>query len=101
MHFLLDSARGIYLPQGFALCYNPDEWGLDPEDIAILKEGPDSEYYWEAWNSVLSSAKFVDAIGRVYFLYLGESGDLFAGTREELEAIEEDEFFDSTYGDES
>ena len=101
MHCLLDSARGIYLPHDFAVMVDGIDWGLDPDDIATLKEGPDSEYYCEAWNSVLSSAKFVDAIGRVYFLYLGESGDLFAGTREELEAIEEDEFFDSTYGDES
>jgi len=96
MHCLLDSARGIYLPQNFVECFDGSDWGLDPEDVAILKKGPDSEYYWEAWDSVLSSAKFIDAIGRVYFLYLGESGDLFAATIEELGDLE-DEFFDESY----
>jgi len=100
MHLLLDSAMGVYLPQGFVTAYNPDEWGVSPEDVAILKDGPESEYYWEAWEAVLSEAKFTDAIGRTYVLYLGESGDLFAGTAEELGDLE-DEFYNEAYGDES
>jgi len=87
MHCLLDSARGIYLPKMFArlYCVHCGYWEIDPENKAILLEGPENELYWEAWEAVLSNAKFTDAIGRTYFLYLGESGDLFAATEEELE----------------
>jgi hypothetical protein len=100
MYCLLDSARGIYIPQSFAICYDCKDWGITPEDEAILKEGPDSEHYWEAWDIVLAEAKFTDAYERTYVLYLGESGDLFAATEEELVDLG-DEFFDSTYGEES
>ena len=72
---LLDGSVGIYLPREFAeqsIGWN----GIDPEDLAILLEGPDHPDYWEAWDAVLSSASYTDDAGHTWTLY--QDGDLFA-----------------------
>lgn len=60
---LLDGNRGIYIPQAFARDFSfagpngQEGWeGVDPEDLEILRKGPDHDLYWEAWDSVLSGA---------------------------------------------
>lgn len=50
--------------------------GIDPEDLAILRQGPDHADYWEAWDDVLSSASYTDDDGHTWTLY--QDGDLFA-----------------------
>ena len=52
---LLNGARGIYIPRDFVDAYNPKEWHLSAENIADLSD-PDNEYYWDAWNTVLTNA---------------------------------------------
>ena len=55
-HFL-DDARGIYLPRDFARIVDQRWWfGITPENLAILEEGPDHEHYWEAWDEVCKDA---------------------------------------------
>lgn len=72
---LLDGSVGIYLPREFAKRFG--NWqGIDPEDLAILHEGPDHPDYWEAWDAVLSSASYTDDQGKTWTLY--QDGDLFA-----------------------
>ncbi len=71
---LLDDSRGIYIPKVFAESYSWDN--VNPEDIDILLCGPDHEYYWDAWDSVLQSARYVDKNGKPWRLY--QEGDLFA-----------------------
>jgi len=76
---MLDSARGIYIPQNFAECYNMEEWGISKEDEKILLDGPDNEEYWETWSEVLFEAQYTDKDADVtWCLHQGESGDLFA-----------------------
>lgn len=71
---ILDSARGIYIPQNFAECIQAEDWtGIKSEDLDVLLAGPDAEGYWDAWHSVLDYAETKD--GGV--LHSGESGDLF------------------------
>ena len=71
---VLDSARGVYIPQNFAECIREEDWtGIKPEDLDVLRAGPDAEDYWEAWQSVLDYAETKD--GAV--LHNGENGDLF------------------------
>lgn len=71
-NLFLDSNRGIYIPQHFAELIDPQDWiGLDSEDLEILKSGPDSESYWDAWQSVLDLAETKD--GQV----LHQDGDLW------------------------
>jgi hypothetical protein len=88
---LLNDSRGVYIPQNFVEIYNPTHWGFaeDDEDIATLREGPDAEWYWEAWESVLARAESTDGSGNVWLLH--QDGDLFAY----CEALmTEDEFVD-------
>lgn len=73
---LVDSSVGIYIPQNFAKRY-ADHWeGIKPEDLEILKAGPDHEDYDEAWSSVLETANYTDTDGTV--LWLLQDEDLFA-----------------------
>ena len=74
IEILLSDSRGVYIPRDFAL-YCEDMDGVSAEDMEILKAGPDAEWYWEAWDSVLSNAKR-EINGKVWRLY--QDGDLFA-----------------------
>ena len=62
LELVVSSNNGQYIPQHAAnMITSESHWtGYDLEDIAILKEGPDHEHYWEAWHSVLNSAKWVN-----------------------------------------
>ena len=53
-------SRGVYIPQYFAESHNPDQWdfsGCYPDSLSILKQGPDNESYWDAWQDILDYAK--------------------------------------------
>lgn len=76
IEILADSSRGRYIPHHFAEACDMEAWGVKPEDAAILLAGPDHEWYWEAWDSVLSSASYTDDDGHTWTLY--QDGDLFA-----------------------
>jgi hypothetical protein len=50
--------RGVYIPQHFAESYEKTKWNpIDPELIADLLAGPESENYWTAWDLVLDNAE--------------------------------------------
>ena len=66
---LLDGARGVYLPQNFAEGYHVRFYGVSEEQKEILLAGPESEYYWETWDEVLSNSRFTFDDGRQGFLY--------------------------------
>ena len=47
----LSDARGIYIPRDFASSFADrakSVSGVTDEDWAILEEGPDHDWYWEA-----------------------------------------------------
>lgn len=73
-----DSARGQYIPQHIAESL---DWtkasGFDSYDLAILKVGPEHEFYWESWESILDNSEFTDSNGDSWKLAQGESGDVF------------------------
>lgn len=79
---LLTDARGINLPHDFVRCFNPDTWGIKPEDAAILAEGPEGTFYWDTWHDVLQSARYRDKDGNLWFLH--QDGDLFAFCYEKM-----------------
>lgn len=82
---ILDGSRGIYIPQGFAERFGHwlGEWkNVNQDDIDTLLEGPDHEWYWEAWQNVVDNAEYMGADGVKYSLY--QDGDVWLvpeGTR--------------------
>lgn len=78
IYCLLDGNRGIYMPQDFAT--NFVEWqGVEHSDIEVLRRGPESQYYWDSWCSVLMNAHYTDDEGTTWELW--QDGDLFAVAR--------------------
>ena len=76
IYLLLDEDRGIYLPQAFA--ESAEGWkNIDPKDREALLAGPDHDFYWDAWNSVLDNATWTDPENHEVF-YLYQDGNLYA-----------------------
>lgn len=98
IELLLDSNRGVYIPQNFAQDFDISAFGFtenDP-DILCLRDGPneENEWYWEAWHSVLDKAIHTAKNGDIYTLH--HDGDLFAICYEKLTAEEKEALgFDS------
>lgn len=78
---LIDSARGIYIPQHFVSDvsgFDITRWGLptDNPNVQSVMDGPDNEWYWEAWHLIEGQAEYTDEHGHKWSLYL--NGDLWA-----------------------
>ena len=73
----LNDAHGIYIPQLFAeQVIRETVSGVTDEDWQILEDGPDNEWYWEAWNNVETSARITHPTTKVvYSVY--QNGDCF------------------------
>ena len=68
--------RGIYIPQFFAETVNRElVRGVSIEDWKTLEEGPDAEFYWDAWDNVLNRAIIKSPEGKNGFLW--QDGDLW------------------------
>lgn len=95
MELLLDGNRGVYIPRYFADIVNSavtDGWsGIDEEDLNIISSGPDHEHYWDAWDSVMSRAKFTDSKGNDWHLY--QDGDLWLYCESLMTDNEYEDFF--------
>lgn len=73
---IVDSHHGVYVPQIFARNFSikdPDD--VDSENLKRLYNGPEDEYYWEAWESILDLC-LITIEGKDYYLH--QDGDLFA-----------------------
>lgn len=78
MSLILDSARGVYIPQGFAEMFgrfNGTWSGVDLDDLDVLFEGPDHEWYWESWDNILNNAEYKGVDGVTYHLH--QDGDVW------------------------
>ena len=89
MELLCDSHHGQFIPQIMARRLLDAGWsGIDLGDVVELEAGPyEFEWYWETWEGVLNSARFMDENGVIWYLH--HDGDLFAVTRAELEEMED------------
>ena len=81
MELIADNHYGIYIPQHIAESGLLSDGGIDAENVEILKAGPDHEWYWETWDTVLNNFETPD--GKV--LFVGECGDVFLALPEECE----------------
>lgn len=86
---LIDSHHGQFIPQIYReTCLKSLLNYKDLiNDLQTLKD-PEDEFYWEAWNNILSSAKHMTRYnGKEYFLY--QDGDLWAIPVDEIEQLPE------------
>ncbi len=74
---ILDGNRGIYIPQAFARQFDLKKWHVATmkDSIIDLESGPDAEFYWESWETILDSAYMKEG-KHTWTLYM--DGDLFA-----------------------
>jgi len=96
---ILSDARGIYIPRDF-LTDNQNEivwkhceaWGLTKENFDRWREAvnPNDDYYWEAWDWILSNAKYTTEEGDVYHLY--QDGDLWGLCYDKMTDEEKENF---------
>lgn len=72
----LSDSRGIYIPRDFAKSFADrakSVTGVSDEDWQTLENGPDDEWYWEAWQAVCDNAVITDENGVKYSVY--QDGD--------------------------
>jgi hypothetical protein len=92
MELLMSDVRGVYLPKDFAEIYG-EEFSYEGKssgytyDAALtdVLEGPEGEYYWEAWDAIVQSARSKRFPGMILYY----NGDLFIGTPDEIAEISE------------
>jgi hypothetical protein len=90
MVLMMDERHGQYIPQ-YVVADLTDQWqGISEDDRTILMNGPDDEAYWEAWDSVLNSAYFMDG---EYKYTLHQDGDCWAICPERMTNEEYSNFF--------
>lgn len=87
MELLCDSHHGVYIPQIMARRLLDAGWsGITLEDVIQLETDPYvGEWYWETWECILNSARFMDENGTVWYLH--HDGDLFAATASDLDEM--------------
>ena len=91
LSLLVSDSAGIYVPLRFVTDMDLSQWsGINDEDVKILQAGPDAEWYWEAWDSVLGSA-YATINGKVW--RLSQDGDLWAYCEELMSDEEYEGFF--------
>jgi hypothetical protein len=72
----LSDARGVYIPRDFANSFANravSVSGVSDEDWTTLESGPDAEWYWESWETVLNNATVIDDEGVKFSVY--QDGD--------------------------
>lgn len=95
IELLFSDNLGVYVPRYFARGFDPAAWNIaeDDSDWLTLMDGPDGEWYWDAWDSIISRAVHVDPKGNRWYLW--QDGDLFAY----CEALMTDEEYEGFYGE--
>lgn len=91
MELLISDNRGIYIPQDFATLFDLSLWSnIEESDIETISQGPDAEWYWDAWDSIVSMAQYKHG-GHTWHLW--QDGDLWAFCPELMTDEEYENFF--------
>ena len=86
---LISDAAGVYLPREFVTSFDLSMFDGISKDDAETCLDPDSEWYWEAWVSILDNAT-VTIDGDLFHLH--QDGDLYALCYERMTDEERDNF---------
>ena len=90
---ILDSNRGVYIPQNFVDDFDLSKFdGIEEDDIAVCKSGPDHEWYWDSWTAILDNASYTDEDGIKWILH--HDADLFLVAPSELSDEDFENFFE-------
>jgi hypothetical protein len=77
---LLGDSHGVYIPKLWADEITDqeeaEEFSVSWQDVLICQGGPDSEGYWDAWDSILREAQWSERDGDEWSLH--QNGDLWA-----------------------
>ena len=94
---LITDSAGQYIPQiWYEKCYLDVHWssnngwgwiGVPKWTRSIIEAGPEHEEYWDAWESILNSTKYIAASGLIWTLHL--DGDLWAVSEDHVWEDEE------------
>ena len=84
---LIDGCMGVYVPERFAKNYDMEAWHVNPNDAAVLRQGPDHDLYWDTWDLILSKA-WCKENGKIWNLW--QDGDLWAYCQADQEPEDED-----------
>ena len=52
MELVIDGSAGVYAPKYFAELFGTQLKNVSKADLETLMEGPDDEWYWEAWQNI-------------------------------------------------
>ena len=92
IQIILAAERGQYIPKNFHDEFIPEDWGINPNTWAWQSTAdPDHEDYWEAWDTILCDAEYIDENGDTWVLY--HDGDLFAVCHDRMTPEEHQNFF--------
>ena len=76
MMLWLSDTRGQYIPQDFANSFadrSKSVSSVRDVDWTTLEDGPDNEWYWDAWDRVCTDAMVTDEHGNKYTIW--QDGD--------------------------
>lgn len=90
INLLLDSNRGRFIPRDFVKGFDLTKFEGISEWARQTCVNPDADGYWEAWDSILLSARHTDESGRVFTLH--QDGDLWLLCLAEFTADERENF---------
>ena len=83
MELLCDSRHGQFIPQIMGERLLNAGWkGIEQKDVDCLAD-TENEWYWEAWESILNNAQFIDENGETWYLH--HDGDLWAVTQKDFD----------------
>jgi hypothetical protein len=88
-NLILDSNLGTNIPKAFIERGFHHIWdNISEEAVEILREGPEHEHYWDAWDEVLNSASGTSSDGTNW--RLEQDGDLWMVEQEKQEKEEKE-----------
>ena len=79
---ILSDVRGVKIPHDFVTGFHLDAWSGIKESDAQICQDITHEGYWDAWDSIMSSARYVTPEGKIYSLH--QDGDLFCVAWDDL-----------------
>jgi hypothetical protein len=91
MALLLADNRGVYIPRDFVNEFDMTRFeGVVEDDVKYLKEGPNHDWYWEAWESLLDKVTYTEGS---HTWRLHQDGDLWLVCAELMDNEEYQNFF--------